>query len=761
MYFKDVRSLSQEEIDFVKSVSNILGLAIRRHRYEKGFEESERKLQKANRLYRTLSVISEIVLREKEPESMLAQVCYSCVNFGGFKAAWVGFVENGEVKAVSSCGDIEGFFEEVEAPVLRKVREGVGPCGRAFLTGDLVVNNDTEENVKEDRLREGMLKRGYLSSVSIPLRKGNDVVGIFALYAGEKNFFDEDTEKLVREIADEVSFSLTYMEKEKTLHTLSLAVEQTSDWVLITDRNGNIQYANRAVEEISGYSVRELIGDTPKIFKSGRHGKNFYKRLWEKVLAGETFRSVFINRGKDGKLFYLDQTITPIKDSFGNVVGFVATGKDITHEKELKEKLNYIAYYDPVTELPNRTNFIERLKFSISRTKLLNRNLAVLFIDVDRFKYVNDTYGYPVGDEVLKVIAQRIKAAVREGDTIARLGSDEFGVVLVDIAHKEDIPKVMDKIFSNMEKPIEVEGKEVVLTLSVGIAVFPEDGTEAEDLVKKAEMALAHAKEDVRNSYQFFREDMNTHITELVLMERHLFRALEREEFVVHYQPYFDLKSMKVVGFEALLRWNSDDLGFVFPSKFIPILESTGLIINVGEWLLKEACRLAETTGKSVSVNVSPVQFKDKGFPKKVERAIDECGIEGGYITLEITESTIMDDVEFAKKSLRRLKKLGVKVAIDDFGTGYSSLAYLKLLPVDFLKIDVSFVRDIDRDPDDRAIVNAIIQLAKNLGLRTVAEGIENEKHLEILKSMGCDIGQGYHLARPVPEEEALRVLEL
>jgi len=230
---------------------------------------------------------------------------------------------------------------------------------------------------------------------------------------------------------------------------------------------------------------------------------------------------------------------------------------------------------------------------------------------------------------------------------------------------------------------------------------------------------------------------------------------------VIHYQPYFDLKTMDVVGVEALLRWNSEDLGFVFPSKFIPILENTGLIIKVGEWLLREACRVAEATKKSVSVNVSPVQFKDKDFPKKVEAAIEEYGLGGGYITLEITESTIMDDVEFAKKSLRRLKKLGVKVAIDDFGTGYSSLAYLKLLPVDFLKIDVSFVRDIDRDPDDRAIVNAIIQLAKNLGLRTVAEGIENEKHLEILKGMGCDIGQGYHLARPVPEEEALRVLGL
>ncbi|WP_457600379.1 bifunctional diguanylate cyclase/phosphodiesterase [Hydrogenivirga sp.] len=759
VYFKDRKNFSKEDIDFVNSLSNILGLAIKRHRYEKQIEESEEKLQKTNRLYRTLSVISEVILREREVESMLGQVCSACITYGGFKASWIGLLRNSHLSVISSCGEIEGFFEEVEAPVLSRASEGVGPCGRAFTTGEVVVNNDTKRFIKEEELRKGMLKRGFLSSVSIPLKKDGEVIGIFALYAGEKNFFDEDTQRLVREIGDEIAFSLSFIEKEEELKTLYLAVEQSSDWILVTDEEGRIRYANRAVSEISGYSPEELVGKKPSIFKSGRHSKNFYRRLWERVLAGETFRSVFINRGKDGRLFYLDQTITPLKDRSGNVVGFVATGKDITHEKELQDRLNYIAYYDPVTELPNRVNFMERLKFAISRTKMLNRSLAILFIDIDRFKYVNDTYGYPVGDTVLKEVSERIKRALREGDTVARLGSDEFGAVLIDLAHKEDIPKVINKIFANMEEPIVVDGKEVILTLSVGVSIFPDDGSDAEDLVKKAEMALAHAKEDRRNSYQFFKEDMNVHITELVLLERHLFKALDRDEFVIHYQPYFDLRSMRPEGMEALLRWNSEDLGFVFPSKFIPILENTGLIIRVGEWLLEQACRMVERTNRSVSVNISPVQFKDRDFPRKVERIVEEYGISGGYLTFEITESTIMDDVEFARRSLKRLKKLGVKVAIDDFGTGYSSLAYLKLLPVDFLKIDVSFVRDIDKDPDDRAIVNAIIQLAKNLGLRTVAEGIENDKHLKILQGMGCDLGQGYHLGKPVPEGELVKLL--
>ncbi|RLJ69965.1 PAS domain S-box-containing protein/diguanylate cyclase (GGDEF)-like protein [Hydrogenivirga caldilitoris] len=761
VYFREARDFTKEELDFVNSISNILGLATKRHRYKNRLEDSERKLQKANRLYKTLSVISEVILKERELKALFLQVCIACTTFGGFKAAWAGLFRNSHFEVFSSCGDTGDFFREVEAPLLERIEEGVGPCGKAFLTGDIVVNNDTKTSVKERELRESMLKRGFLSSASVPLRRNGKVIGLLVLYAGEKDFFDEETVRLVREIGEALSFSIVFIEKEKELNTLSLAIEQTSDWVLITDKEGVIQYVNRAVTDITGYSQEELLGQTPRIFKSGKHTRSFYKKLWEKLLSGERFSSVFINRDKRGKVFYLDQTITPIKDSSGEVVGFVSTGKDITHERELQDRLNYIAYYDPVTELPNRVNFIERLKFALSRLKLTGRSLAVLFIDVDRFKYVNDTYGYLVGDGVLKEIARRMRSSLREGDTVARLGSDEFGVILTDLARKEDIPRVMEKLFSAMEEPIVVDGKEVIVTLSVGISIFPDDGSDAEDLVKKAEMALAHAKEDIRNSYQFFKEDMNVHITEFVLLERHLFRALDRGEFVIHYQPYYDLKGMIPSGVEALLRWNSEDIGFVFPSRFIPVLESTGLIVKVGEWLLGEVCETIKRIEKPVSVNISPVQFKDKTFPKRVEQVLERHGVDGSFLTLEITESTLMEDVEFAQRSLKRLKSLGVKVAIDDFGTGYSSLAYLKFLPVDFLKIDVSFVREIDTDPDDRAIVNAIIQLAKNLGLRTIAEGIESEEHLQILKELGCDFGQGYFLGKPMPEGEVMRVLGL
>ena len=753
VYYRRSLKHSKEDVDFVSSVANILGLALHR-------ERSERDLEKLNRLYRTLSFIGEVILKERDMERLLKEICMACVTFGGFKASWIGVFEGSRFHIVSSCGDIEDFLERIRKPILSRIRSGAGLCGKALRSGEIVVNNDTRD-VKPEKLREEMLRKGYLSSATIPLKFGGKVVGVFNLYADRENFFDEEMVNLVREIGDEVSFALEFLEKEEELSKLSLAIDQTSDWVIITDRDGVIRYANRAVEEITGYRVEEIIGKKPNLFKSGKHRDTFYKQLWETILSGRPFRAVFINRRKDGRLFYLDQTITPIKDREGKVIGFVATGKDITQERELEERIRHLALYDPVTDLPNRANFMERLRFSLVRSKITKRTLAVLLLDIDRFKYINDTYGYQVGDAVLKNLAERLKRALRDGDTVARIGSDEFGIILYDLARKEDIIMVINKIFSKIEPPLEVNDQEVKLTVSLGISVFPDDGDEAEDLVKKAEVALAHAKESYSNSYQFFRAEMNARIAEFLLMERHLAKALERKEFLLYLQPWFSLKDMKVFGMEALLRWKSEDMGVVPPSRFVPVLEETGLILKVGEWVLSRACGVAKRWEVPVSVNVSPVQFRDEDFPKKVERALKKHRISGDLLILEITENTLIENLELANRSLKFLKDLGVRIALDDFGTGYSSLGYLRKLPVDFLKIDVTFVSDLEHDPEDRVIVKAIIQLAKTLGLKTVAEGIENEKQLSMLRDMGCDLGQGYHLCRPQEEKELRSVLKV
>ncbi|MDQ7082513.1 MAG: GAF domain-containing protein, partial [Aquificota bacterium] len=351
IYTKKKREFSEEEVRFAQSVANLIGLALRRQRFERKLESSERRLQKVNRLYRTLSEISALILRGGDIKEILTGVCEVCVQHGGFKASWIGFLENSHLRVLCSYGGIEDFLNGVEKPILTSIERGRGPCGKAVETGEVVVNNDTESSVEDERLREEMLKRDFLSSASIPLLKDGKVMGLFVLYAGEKGFFDEETESLVREIGKEITFSIEFTEKEDRLNKLSLAVEPSSDWILITDREGHIQYANGAVERISGYSRKELIGKKASIFKSGKHKADFYRKLWEKILSGMTFRSVFINRRKDGKLFYLDQTITPIKDAQGNVVGFVSTGKDITQER-LRDRLNSIAYYDPSRTFP-------------------------------------------------------------------------------------------------------------------------------------------------------------------------------------------------------------------------------------------------------------------------------------------------------------------------------------------------------------------------------------------------------------------------
>ncbi len=476
IYFKETRKFSEEDISFIEAVANIIGLVIKRHRYEQELAFSQKRAEKVSRLYRSLSVVNEIVLKARSLDDVLHGVCSTLVTFGGFKACWLGIPGEDGVRVVSSCGNVERFIKEVEEPVLKKLGPDAGPCAKAVLSGEPAVNNDTEEEISNALLREKMLKEGFLSSMAVPVKVRGEVAYLLVLYSGEKGFFDRETTKLVKEVTDQIAFSVEFLEKEHLLDQLSLAVSQSSDWILITDAEGKILFVNATVERLSGYSRTELIGAKPSIFKSGKHTKSFYRKLWDKLLRGETFRGVFINRAKDGRLFYLDQTITPFKDREGNIAGFVATGKDITHEIELEDKLNYISYFDPVTDLPNRINFLDKLSFSISRHGAFHEKLAVVVLDVDRFRYVNETYCYPAGDRILIEMASRLKESAGPGNVVARLGSDEFGVVLFDIKSSQTVLNFLNRLFANMDKPFRVGNKEVRLSVSVGIALFPEDG---------------------------------------------------------------------------------------------------------------------------------------------------------------------------------------------------------------------------------------------------------------------------------------------
>ena len=552
---------------------------------------------------------------------------------------------------------------------------------------------------------------------------------------------------------------------EKEMKKLSMSVEQSTDCVVITNKIGNIEYVNNAVEEITGYKREELIRKKPKIFQSGKHDNKFYREMWDTILSGHSFPAIFTNRKKNGELFYLNQTITSLRDEKGDITHFIATGKDITQQKFMEEKINYLAYYDALTGLPNRNLFIDRLKQGIARTDYSKRLISILAVDIDRFKSINDTFGLDTGDNVLKEVAEILSTSVRKGDTVARLGGDDFGVLLIDIAHSEDIILVIEKIMKNASQTITFNGKEIVLSLSIGISVYPADGKDAYELIKNADLALSKAKQQGRKNYQFYTEDMDLKASEFVLMEKNLLPALKNKEFMLNYQPYWEINTKRIIGMEALLRWKNEELGMVSPGKFIPVLEEMGLILEVGKWILETACRqFKEWQGKGylvvpVSVNVSPVQFRQKDLSEMIGKITKEFSLDPKLLTLEITESTFMHDIEFTSSVLKKLRDIGISISIDDFGTGYSSLSYLKRFPVDNLKIDISFIREIATDPDTASIVTAIIAMAHTLNLKTIAEGVETEEQWKILRLLRCDMGQGYYISKPLPAEEVERFL--
>ncbi len=552
---------------------------------------------------------------------------------------------------------------------------------------------------------------------------------------------------------------------EAQMAKLSRALEQAADAALITDPQGSIEYVNPAFEKMTGYRREELIGKSTRLFRSGKQGAAFYENLWRTILNGEVFRDVFINRKKDGTLYYEQKTITPIKDEKGRITHFVSTGQDVTRRVAAQQRLRFKAEHDVLTELPNRGLFMDILKKAVVKARLHKRHIAVMFLDMDCFKEINDSFGHDAGDQALKIYARRLQGAVREEDVVARIGGDEFAILVDDVASVDTISRIARKIVDAVSPPIVIDGKETLLTVSIGISVFPEDGADAQTLLKNADIAMYRAKDLGRNSYQFYSADMRAKALERVTMENSLRHALERGEFLLHYQPQLDLRSDRVSGVEALLRWQHPELGLLSPGDFVPLLEESGLIGPVGEWVLKTAFAQGRAWHEAgfddlrISVNLSSRQFNDPAFIDKIAALIRDSGIAPRLLELELTESVIMRNSRTTNMALERLDKMGVKFSIDDFGTGYSSLSYLKRFPVDTLKIDRSFVRDVDSNPDDAAIVAAIIGMGHNMNLNVIAEGVEQPVQLEFLRNSDCDAIQGYLFSQPLLPASLTRLL--
>jgi diguanylate cyclase (GGDEF)-like protein/PAS domain S-box-containing protein len=552
---------------------------------------------------------------------------------------------------------------------------------------------------------------------------------------------------------------------EKELSLAAKVFESMGEAIGVTDADNNYVSINPAFTSITGYKPEEVIGRNPRIMASGRHDAAFYQGMWDSITKGGYWQGEIWDRRKNGDIYPKWLSIVTVKDELGTVLNHIAVFSDISERKAIDERIHFMAHYDALTHLPNRVLLHDRLLQSISAAPRRNRKVAILFLDLDRFKTINDTLGHSIGDLLLQSVAERLRECIRISDTIARLGGDEFIVILPDLQESAYAATVAQKILDKISNPFVIRDVELNTTASIGISLFPDDGTANEDLIANADVAMYRSKENGRNTYQFFTPEMNDSAYDRLTMENNLRRALERQEFVLYYQPQVNSETGQIIGAEALVRWRHPETGLVPPGMFIPIAEENGLIVTIGEWVLREACRQNKAwqqLGLSpipVAVNLSAVQLRQKDLTEMVADALQETGLEPAWLELEITESGIMQNSEAAVKTLHTLKQMGLKLSIDDFGTGYSSLSHLKRFPLDKLKIDQSFVRDITTDEDDAAIVVAIIGMARSLKLRVIAEGVETRGHLDFLNANGCVEIQGYYFSKPVPADEFGRLL--
>ena len=547
---------------------------------------------------------------------------------------------------------------------------------------------------------------------------------------------------------------------EEGLRIAASAFENMAEGVVVLDAARRIVSVNKAFVAITGYAAEEVLGTDSALLRSGAHGESFYDALWRAI--GETggWQGEMVRRRRSGALFPAFCSISAVRDESGGIKNYVCVFHDISSSKEYEERLEFLAHHDALTRLPNRVRFRESFKQALARSRRTRKAVAVLFIDLDHFKTINDSLGHHAGDRLLQEVAARLGECVRESDVVARFGGDEFAVLIDELDASQDVAKVAASILSALGRPFEIDAHQVASSGSIGISCYPDDGGDDETLLKNADTAMYRAKSEGRNAYRFFSPEMNARALEALVMTNELRLAVQRGEFVLHFQPRHNLRSGAITGLEALVRWRHPQRGLIAPGQFIPLAEETGLIAPLGEWVLRAACeqlaswRAGGLPDLRMAVNLSPRQFAQADLTGRIGAILSEFGLDGAGLELEITEGVVMQDPEKSVRMLRELKAMGIAIAIDDFGTGFSSMGYLKRFPLDQLKIDRTFVREIDVNPADVAIVKAIVALARGLGLAVVAEGVENRAQRDALRRCGCDEAQGFFYGKPCPAQE-------
>ncbi len=552
---------------------------------------------------------------------------------------------------------------------------------------------------------------------------------------------------------------------EKELRLAATVFESNKSSIYITDPEGTILSINPAFSEVTGYAQEEALGKTPRLLKSGRYGKVFYENFWHALKTRGYWHGEMWNKRKNGEEYLAWLTVNAVRDAHGVTVNYTAIAEDITQIRADKTQIEFLAHFDSLTRLPNRELAKERLEQALVQAEHTGSKVALIYLDLDNFRIINDTLGYPVGDELLKSIAGRLHLCARETDTVSRQAGDEFLLILPDLSELEFVNLVANRIIEQLAQPFTIDGNALSISCSMGIAIYPEDASDVETLVKNADVAMYNAKRAGRNTFRFYAENMNAMFEDLLRIRNDLARAIDENQFLLHYQPQLDLASHTICGAEALIRWQHPEMGMVPPGRFIRVAEESGMIALIGEWVIREACRQAAAWQEAglkkivVSVNISPLQFRRGDLEQIVSSALAESGLGAQYLELELTESTLIQDVEKSLETIERFDKLGLKMSIDDFGTGYSSLAYLQRLPVSKLKIDQSFIKNLTTEKSSEAITLSIISLAHALDKTVIAEGVEIKEQADFLHEHGCDEIQGYYFSRPIPPEDFEKLL--
>jgi len=733
-------------------------------------KQAEKRSMTLNRLYSVLTQANKVIAQADSVEKVFSDICFIAQRYGGFSMAWIGLIEGQVIRPKASAGDDKGYLGRVEMRIDDSPLAH-GPVGTSARENRVTCVNNTITDPSFIPWRQAAKERGYRSLASVPLHNNGSVIGICAFYSSQSDTFDPEMLALLATLGADISLALERLkqkakqaETQHKLSQLSMAVEQSDNAIVITDIEFHAEYVNRSFVEMTGFELVEMQHDSPMILYSNTKDKEPIHELVRVIRSGRQWDGELQITRKDGSVFWASQSISPLMDDTGEIVNYVSTFEDITSLHHAQQTIEKLAFFDPLTNLPNRRLLADRLNQAIESCKRRTDSMvAILMFDLDNFKTVNDSLGHNLGDELLQQVADLFSQQVRKEDTVARLGGDEFTIILNNMKGIEKIAEIAASIIQLLKKPLDVSGHQVVIGTSIGISVYPGDTHNPDELIRNADIAMYHAKSEGKNNFQFFTANMNEKAQLRLEMENKLRQAIEAQHFQLYYQPQIDLTSGLISGVEALIRWNDPERGMISPVEFIPLAEDTGMIGPIGDWVIETACReLKELQDKGfpqvkVAVNVSAYQFHHgQHLAEVIDQALADSGLPADCLSLEVTESLLIDGIREASQLLEELRKRQITIAIDDFGTGYSSLSYLKQLPIDILKIDQSFIRDLLVDASDEAIVNAIIAMAHKLDIKVLAEGVETTEHQNILVQQDCDFAQGYLYCRPVPKDELL-----